>query len=78
MNVCKKCKKVLKNICYPDNYDNYELIVNSEQIKVYQCKECGSYIKNEHKRYGYQTEYLPANTLIDEKQCEELKALNFL
>ena len=78
MKDCKKCKKVVKKVCYPDNFSGYTKIVSSEVLSIYKCDDCGRYIKNTHKRYGYQTEYLPCNEIIDEAQVEELKLLNNL
>jgi len=61
---------------YPDKIDGYTLVIKSEIFWVYRCNDCGAYILNEHKRMGYQTEYLPFNSVITEEKYKELEVLN--
>jgi DNA-directed RNA polymerase subunit RPC12/RpoP len=77
-NICKKCKKILNSLDYPDKVGGYELLIKSEIFCIYKCLECGTNIMNSHKRRGYQSEYLPYNSIVDDEEYERLKVLNTL
>ncbi len=78
MEKCKKCLKLLKSMVYPDRVGGYKTLLRTEILSVYECEECGRKIMNSHKRTGYQTEYLPVNSLITDKEYEEMKILGQL
>ncbi len=78
MEKCKNCSKVIKLIGYPDEIQGFEYVLKTETFNIFQCADCGAYIKNFHKRYGYQTEYMPVNEFIESDEFEKLKVLDSL
>lgn len=78
MERCKKCEQLIKKMDYPDKYPGYEVLLKTGTGIVYLCEDCGRKIYNTHKRYGYQTEYLPVNNVIDESDYKKLKLLGTL
>ncbi len=76
MKICNNCKKIQKLVGYPDDVEGYDYVLKTETFVIYECRECGTYVKNYHKRYGYQTEYMPVNEFIAPDEVERLKVLN--